>query len=168
MIYWLRFICAFRLDSGIGTELSTENPKCCQERIIHTKRSSAQRWSSSPLSAKSFIAHLLKTSVIFAGLTDMPEQKISIKIEIVAVMDNSMMNRHGNISWAATGTTSSGTEPVYPRSNLRRNSWKTSRLIQAGIHRGRQCLWRSYRSSPVFLMQSIITAKKITIPRMIV
>ena len=32
----------------------------------------------------------------------------------------------------------------------------------------RQCQRHSYRSSPVFLMQSIITAKKITIPRMIV
>jgi hypothetical protein len=37
IIYWLRFDRAFRLDTGIGTELSTENPECCQERIFGAK-----------------------------------------------------------------------------------------------------------------------------------
>ena len=41
------------------TELSTENPECCQERIFNAKLR-----SSNPLSTNSFITRLLKTSVI--------------------------------------------------------------------------------------------------------
>ena len=42
MIYWLRFTRAFRLDAGIGTELSTENPECCQERNFDAKLHAAE------------------------------------------------------------------------------------------------------------------------------
>ena len=61
MIYWLRFTLAFRLEAGMETELSTENPECCQESIFNAKPR-----SSSPLSTNSFITRILKTSVSFA------------------------------------------------------------------------------------------------------
>ena len=37
MIYWLRFTRAFRLEVGIRTELSTENPEAFQESIFNAK-----------------------------------------------------------------------------------------------------------------------------------
>ena len=61
MIYWLRFTRAFRLEAGMETELSTEIPECCQERIFNAKLR-----SSNPLSTNSFITRFLKTSVILA------------------------------------------------------------------------------------------------------
>ena len=66
MIYWLRLTLAFRFEAGIETELSTENPECCQESIFNAKQRSAEWRSNSPLSTNSFITRLLKTSVSFA------------------------------------------------------------------------------------------------------
>ena len=63
MIYWLRFTRAFRLEAGIGTELSTENPECFQERTFNARRRSAEWQLSSPLSTNSFITRLLNTLV---------------------------------------------------------------------------------------------------------
>jgi len=42
MIYWLRFTRAFRLEAGMETGLSTENPECCQESIFNAKRHAAE------------------------------------------------------------------------------------------------------------------------------
>jgi hypothetical protein len=49
MIYWLRLTRAFRFEAGIGTELSTENPECFQERSFKAKLR-----SSGPFSINSF------------------------------------------------------------------------------------------------------------------